>query len=60
MEKLKPCPFCGGDAKLKKVDELIVDMYFVCCGNTNCQTYARTAYQATKEMAVKVWNRRAT
>ena len=65
--ELKPCPFCGGKAKLKlgmpyqqKPDR---KQAFVQC--TSCQaktiTYFRLPYQSwedTKRYAIEAWNRR--
>lgn len=64
-EELKPCPFCGGEAKLLK-DELgnTADMYgaewwYVACSNLDCGIYAKTADRPTPQEAAKLWNRRA-
>jgi len=48
MHKLLPCPFCGGEARIKGKK-----IYRVACGCT-----ART-YGKTKDEAVAAWNRRA-
>ena len=61
MDKLKPCPFCGGEARLllnakRKIygkDEYKTGV--VACCNV-CE--ARMFY-ASEELAIKAWNRRA-
>lgn len=67
--ELKPCPFCGGEAKLiSKKDScghgLCVDEYFVKC--TVCEStgksasdYRKTAAECKTEV-VDAWNRRYT
>lgn len=49
MEKIKPCPFCGGEARLFKDSH----------GNhaINCEVcYCRTAPESTKQVAIQNWN----
>lgn len=51
VDALKPCPFCGGKARLmRRVAE-----YLVKC--TGCGTTGKSKQIA--EFAVKAWNRRA-
>lgn len=52
MSDLKPCPFCGGEAKL----DIFADMYVVHCKNYGCQ--CQTTAHCRKEDAVEAWNRR--
>lgn len=55
MEKLKPCPFCGGEAKVfGNYDD---SDYHVNCTNDECGCYWVNYYK-TKEEAVEAWNRR--
>ena len=58
MAVLKPCPFCGGTAKMKVVEGSVINVYKVYCDNISCQTLTQTKYQPTEEMAAKVWNER--
>lgn len=63
MEKLKPCPFCGGEAKY-----FVFSDGGVCvkCMDCYCQTAARTddsisfcKQNNSVEAVTKAWNRRA-
>ena len=51
MEKLKPCPFCGG----KNIRIWKTSAPFVSCDDC----LANTRCALTKKEAVKYWNRRA-
>ena len=54
-QKLKPCPFCGGKARIERTD---------CIGSINyhygycIQCGARTDEYATKKGAIEAWNKR--
>jgi Lar family restriction alleviation protein len=50
-DELKPCPFCGGEARLTQTG---VSPYVVCerCSNS-------TALHGTQELAIAAWNTRA-
>ncbi len=58
MEKLKPCPFCGGKAEML-IDEYSVSRkeYLVAC--TECDGMVER-WRETKEEAVEQWNRRTS
>lgn len=49
--KLKPCPFCGGKAKINKIEQ--GRLYEV-----ECQYCYANVYDDTVEGAVEYWNRR--
>lgn len=54
MKELKPCPFCGGEAKIATCDwGYSVKEYWVYCScgckTNNCHS---------KEEAIEAWNRR--
>jgi Lar family restriction alleviation protein len=58
-DKLKPCPFCGGEAtarRYKDVEFLVhnADCFMVLCGGCGCGT----SYEPTEEAAADTWNRR--
>ena len=58
MEKLKPCPFCGGEAKC--INTRIVDnhdnpFWWVLCNECD----ANTGMYVNRVDAIKTWNRRA-
>ena len=52
MNELKPCPFCGGDAKIVDVEDL--KGFFALCKHCNAST--RIFY--SEEVAIEAWNRR--
>lgn len=61
--KLKPCPFCGGEARLRH-ENFGVDKYSYCqCVNSACEAKTRNVMISTlfssDEKAVEIWNRRA-
>lgn len=49
--ELKPCPFCGGEARL--YNPLESTMHFVYCNNCSAQGRGNT-----KAEAIEAWNRR--
>lgn len=50
MSELKPCPFCGGEAKT------VTDYYF---RNTRCSSCGATGWQCcTESEAIEAWNTR--
>ena len=54
-EKLKPCPFCGGEAVYP--EGLTVGGYWITC--SKCGIEQGHGYM-TQEEAIAAWNRRAT
>lgn len=60
--KLKPCPFCGGEAQLLRISKSPngVEEWFVSCGSDSCSLYPHsTIPYASAEIAAAAWNRRA-
>lgn len=58
-KELKPCPFCGGEAKIYKtkttsLTDTLIPCYFVFCKQCCCQTQ----YSKTENEAISKWNRR--
>ena len=59
MDKLKPCPFCGGEAELFKDqhDTLKIGYdYFVWCCDVECN--GGTDEYTKSDLAIKKWNTR--
>lgn len=57
MTELKSCPFCGGEAVLKKAS--LRDVAYVRCNNNQCALFCGTIGKNTEEEAIKAWNTRA-
>ena len=55
MEKLKPCPFCGGKAILEHSHL----MPYVKCINLMCDVQPWTKCEYTDDEAIEAWNRRS-
>lgn len=47
-KELKPCPFCGGEAKWQSG--------VICCSDCG----VKTRYTSSRELAINAWNRRLT
>ncbi len=62
-KELKPCPFCGGKAKLKVYRNSQGEKeYFVYCTSiypTECAVCPDTTFYISKDGAIDAWNRRA-
>ena len=57
MEKLKPCPFCGGKAVLWQVTEKLGDgesLFYICCE----KCLSKTGRWYEKKNVIDMWNRR--
>ena len=50
-QKLKPCPFCGGEASIYVAHD---DGYYVCCDECGC---CLPVYNMEQD-AIREWNRR--
>ena len=57
--ELKPCPFCGGKAELKTVNQCFAEAYYVRCKDKTCRGRAAKAVRSI-HAAVKSWNRRSS
>ena len=55
MEELKPCPFCGGEATIKEIN----DRFYTVC-NCECEMYMYKTYTgpSAKKALIKAWNTR--
>ena len=58
--ELKPCPFCGGEGKLKVADGILDDftMFYCYCPNGKCIA-GGTDWFKSREEAIEAWNTRA-
>jgi hypothetical protein len=60
--KLKPCPFCGGRAKVGRLGAIGVVFYVHCCSfgkrKPDCPSRPTTSLFATKAAAIAAWNKR--
>lgn len=57
--ELKPCPFCGTDAKLHTEPTIYgpdKPGWYVQCGSSLC--WAQTRSYGVKEQAIRTWNKR--
>ena len=54
--KLLPCPFCGGRAKVTITNS----QYIVSCDNSRCIASEIKSVYIVYESAVKAWNMRKT
>jgi hypothetical protein len=52
--RLKPCPFCGGEAEIN----LVFGNFTVCCSSCHCAIIPFPYSDAPLEASVKAWNRR--
>lgn len=59
MEKLKPCPFCGGEATVYSVNIFRPEIQVICekC-RSRTLTYKGGDFDDTKYLAIQAWNRR--
>lgn len=59
MDKLKPCPFCGGEAFMDEgIDADGATVYRIGCAHLICGMCPRTV-NYSKEDTIEAWNRRA-
>lgn len=56
MSELKPCPFCGGEAVLKKHHNRFIDWFSVSCNK--CHISQTGNYFGFGFEAIEAWNRR--
>lgn len=54
-DELKPCPFCGGRAILRRDSSGC----YVKCNNGMCKVMSTTWYYDKEDEAITAWNRRA-
>lgn len=59
-EKLKPCPFCGGEAVIHSAygSNTNAVLYYPRCKDETCLGHNVWQNYRTKQSAIKAWNRR--
>ena len=57
MSELKPCPFCGREAKIHK--RLNAPYHAVVCKDTKCSGHNLYVLFWNEQDAIEAWNRRA-
>lgn len=58
--KIKPCPFCDGEAKIENAAECGPNAYVVACQNPMCMSSSKVIFadeDVTRQL-VESWNRR--
>ena len=58
MDKLLPCPFCGGEAKLYFLKKEHPYVYRVGCTGICKTAYGISYSYSEKQLAIKAWNTR--
>ena len=60
--KLKPCPFCGGEPILDEDSVAFTNKpkscFQILCINRQCGVHLKTKWRETKQEAIEAWNRR--
>jgi hypothetical protein len=59
MNDLKPCPFCGGRAKLLCIKCPVGEFWRVYCMDVDCPVEPSINVYGRRETAIEAWNRRA-
>ena len=63
MNKLKPCPFCGGSASIGVTKKTLRLQYTVSCNNVRCIAHNLSnpfaIHYLSEPEAIEAWNRRA-
>lgn len=59
-QNLKPCPFCGGEAIVRKERYVTIEeKWIVECNSPTCVCKPKTIVYPSQESAVNAWNRRS-
>lgn len=67
MDKLKPCPFCGGEAKITQLDlhseSIPYEKWIIGCDGINGSLCPGYIYKCSpvytfRELAIRMWNNR--
>lgn len=57
-KELKPCPFCGGEARIVQEYDAMIGETFYFCECINCTGTILYGKFNKKEYAIEAWNRR--
>ena len=57
MDKLKPCPFCGGKAIITVLQHRFTDLYFCSC--EKCHISQTSGEYTFRQEAINAWNKRS-
>lgn len=57
--KILPCPFCGSDGVIEKVEAVLGVRKSVGCNTEECMGYQSNVTFSTEREAVKAWNKRS-
>lgn len=57
IDKIKPCPFCGGEAKVRRVGRW-KQRFSVFCSRCYKTTIPGKSWKLTKQGAIREWNSR--
>ena len=57
IDKLKPCPFCGGKAKTRSYDYFVIPNVYWGVVCTKCFTQTYVSFES-EQKAIKFWNTR--
>lgn len=58
-DKLKPCPFCGGEAKMYRGSIWNSKVRWISCENDGCKIQPETPAYDNEDEAIEAWNIRA-
>lgn len=60
-QRVLPCPFCGGPAKVHKQFDGFrkIRGYYVCCNKKGCPVFASTRVKNSQGAVIADWNTRS-
>jgi Lar family restriction alleviation protein len=60
-QRVLPCPFCGGPAKVHKQFDGFrkIRGYYISCNRKGCPIFASTRVKKSKAVIIEEWNTRA-
>lgn len=60
-DRLKPCPFCGGEAQIERATEVGENAYVVACQRPICMASSKVVVALMDDVTsllIEAWNRR--